>query len=74
MEAKKLYEFTGFVKHSVCIAADNEESAREAFVALGDNWPITGDEIGPDNAKDVDLLDIRDIDGGVYEDVAHVVV
>ncbi len=80
---KKLYEFTGYVTHSVVVAADSEESAKKAFEALGANWACTGDEIGPDDVNDVELCDIRDIDGvdhlepddlkEVYEDVAHVV-
>ena len=81
---KKLYEFTGYVTHSVVIAADNEESAKKAFEALGANWACTGDEIGPDDVKDVELCDVRDVEKEdfwddddlkqVYDDLAHVVV
>ena len=76
----KLYEFTGYVLHSIVVAANSEEEARKA---LGDNWAKKGDEIGVD-VKDVDLCDIREIeypsyldnDGmkQVYDDLAHIVV
>ncbi len=85
MEAeKKLFEFTGCVTYSVVVAAEEEDSARKAFNKLGNNWPEYGDLIGPDNAEDVELCDVRNIevDGDETEDdmnecyvnFAHVVV
>ena len=83
---KKLYEFTGYVKYSVVVAADSEEAARKAFNALGEDWPSSGDKIGPDNPSDVELFDVREITGlrgdkgwteeemmDIYNDDAHIV-
>lgn len=81
---KQLFEFMGYVTHSVVVAADDEESARTAFKALGANWARTGSEIGPDNVNDVELWDVRNVEMDeswdeddlkqVYEALAHVVV
>ena len=83
---KRLFEFVGYVKHAVVIAADNQEDAQAAFTALGEDWPSAGECIGPDGNESVELADEREISGlrddiqwtesdlaEIYNDAAHIV-
>jgi hypothetical protein len=65
----KIYEFVALTKHSICVAAKTEESARKEIDALDDSW-MRGDYVG---VVDVDLLDVRAIKDCDVDDYAHIV-
>ena len=68
---KKLYEFTALVSCAYVIAADDEESAREAIKTYERTWYESGEFIG---VSDVALGDVRDAEQDSLEDLAHEIV
>lgn len=74
-EKKKLYEFIGYRKYTVVIAAPDKEAAIKAAKGLRDEWLNWADEIGCDTLDTEDILDIRPVtDGADIIDVAHIIV
>jgi hypothetical protein len=76
MKSKKLYEFTGYRKYAIVVAADSEAQATGALEALGDTWSDEADDIGFCGAEDLDLVEVRKNDFRSHNiaDGAHVVV
>lgn len=79
----KLFEFVGYCKWAVVIAADTEAKAKAALKALdsdGNTWANVAEEIGFDAAADLELVDIRETteeqrrDPELLAEAAHIVV
>ena len=69
---KKLYEFSALLKCAYVVAADDEESARDAIKTYERTWFEGGDFIG---VSDVELVDVREEqDQDCLEDLAHEIV
>jgi len=68
---KKLYEFTALLECAYIVAADDEQSAKEAVKTFERAWFESGDFIG---VSDVYLVDVRDADQECLEDLAHEIV
>ncbi|MCP4402695.1 MAG: hypothetical protein GY801_36015 [bacterium] len=73
----KLYEFTGYRKYSVVVAAEDEETAVKTAKDFRDEWlgACGADEIGFEELDIDDILDVRDVPPDAkLNDVAHYVV
>ena len=55
---KKLYEYVGYRKYAIVVAADCEADAMRAVEAL-DTWGNLAEDIGFTPASDLELVDIR---------------
>lgn len=72
---KKLYEFVGFRKYGIVIAANDLKTATLAAKRLKDDWLNWADEIGCDTLDTEDVFDVRPVpDGADLVDVAHIIV
>lgn len=81
-KGKKLFEFVGYKKYAIVVAANTEIEARRSLEALdyrGSTWGNRADEVGFSMACDLDLTEVRALtdeqrrDNGLLAEVSHII-
>ena len=70
MAKVRLYEITAMVAYSTVVAATSKKDAMKEVESWENAWHANSDLVG---VSDVELLDVRDLQGAYFEDEAHII-